>query len=98
MKKRIRQACTGWVDDEELFILLTDSRCKERIERAYNYAGAGELKARRVDFFVDFLRTKIDDGGVGLPDEWVVKMFGFDLLTVNNRKPMRPSLIRSVQS
>lgn len=97
LKKRVRQACTGWIDDEDLFVLLLDERCKERIERAYNNARTGEFKASRVNYFVDFLRTKLDDGGQSLPDEWVVKMFGFDLLTASNRKPMRPSLVNSVE-
>lgn len=81
----------GHVSDEDLFALLTDedSQVKWAAERELNSAPAGSPLAKRVDEFVVFLRGRLGCEAEGLPDAWVVKTFGFNLVTdEGQRKPV----------
>lgn len=71
----------GPVSDEVLFTLLTGegSRVKRLTEHELNTAYEGSRLAKRVDEFVNYLRERLGSEANGLPDAWVVKMFGFNL-------------------
>lgn len=79
----------GNVNDEDLFALLTDegSQVKWATERELNSAPAGSRLAKRVDEFVVFLRGRLGCEAEGLPDSWVVKTFGFNLVTDEAQRP-----------